>query len=147
MSPFHMPKGTAMVSQRARQLAPCSGAPTRPQQAAHLQPQHQSDVFSRKPPRLVVFPFLTPPTWQQAGPVRLHNSPAFKSPTLFMSVWVILSLRLKAAFTNVLVGESFLFSCWMSLISGIHMASSLQTMGMDWLTPHLQAIYATEAQI
>lgn len=34
----------------------------------------QSRSFSRKPPRLVVFPSLTPPTWQQTGLVRLHNS-------------------------------------------------------------------------
>lgn len=46
----------------------------------------------------------------------------------------------------MLVGESFLFSHWMWLICGIHVASSAQTMGMDWLTPHLQAIYATEVQ-
>lgn len=34
----------------------------------------QSRSFSRKPPRLVVFPSLTLSTWQQTGPVRLHNS-------------------------------------------------------------------------
>lgn len=34
----------------------------------------------------------------------------------------------------------------MWIICAIHVASSAQTMGMDWLTPHLQAIYATEVQ-
>lgn len=77
-------------------------------------------------------PLLLPSSkWWHAGPVKPNNPWAFINSLFFMYIWWVLSLLFKAAFTVMLVGESFLFWTYIWLICGIHVSNSLHTKGMN----------------